>query len=93
MRKKANQADIEYIQKHVNLSVEEISNTIGLSIGEVKKYRTEAKNKKPSLGRSKITLSNGQNVYQMSEDIDSRPSTKKKPTPDSDLRAGIYRSR
>lgn len=93
MRKKANQADIEYINNHTDMSEEEISTTIGLSLGEVKKHKVEIKPKKPSLGRSKITLKNGQAVYQMTEDIDSRPSLTRKPSEERDVRAGIYRTR
>lgn len=93
MRKKANQADIEFINNHPDMSNEEICTTIDLSLAEVKKHRPEKKKKEIKLGRSKINLSNGQSVYQMSDDIDSRPNLRKKPTPENDLRAGVYRTK
>lgn len=93
MRKKANQADIEFIKNHQDMSNEEICTTIDLSLSEVKKHRPDVPKKEIKLGRSKIKLSNGQSVYQMSEDIDSRPSLRKKHTPESDLRSGLYRTK
>jgi hypothetical protein len=93
MRKKANQADIEYINNHPDMSSEEICTVIDLSLAEVKKYRPEKKKKEINLGRSKIKLSNGQSVYQMSEDIDSRPSLRNKNTKENDLRTGVYRTK
>ena len=93
MRKKANQADIEYIQNHPNMSIEEICTTIDLSLSEVKKHRPDKPKKEINLGRSKIKLANGQSVYQMSDDIEPRPSTKKKVLPENDLRTGIYRAK
>lgn len=93
MRKKANQADIEYIKNHPNLDPQIISESIDLSVDEVKKYIDTSKKSKLSrkLGRSKITLSNGQSVYQMSDDIEYRATSKKRSTPEDDARAGIYR--
>lgn len=93
MRKKANQADIEYIKNHPNLDPQIISESIDLSVSEIKKHIDTSKKSKISkkLGRSKITLSNGQSVYQMSDDIEFRPTSKKTPTPENDVKAGIYR--
>lgn len=93
MRKKANQADIEYIKNHPNTDPQVISETIDLSLNEVNKHIDTSKKTKitKKLGRSKITLSNGQSVYQMSDDIEFRPTSKKPPTPEDDVRAGIYR--
>jgi hypothetical protein len=93
MRKKANKADIEYIKNHPNIDPQVISETIDLSLDEVNKYVDTSKKSKITrkLGRSKITLSNGQSVYQMSDDIEFRPTSKKTPTSENDAKAGIYR--
>ena len=98
-RKKANQADIFYINSHGDLNPQEISDNIGLSLDTVKQIIGETKKAAPKkkavskLGRSKVTLGNGQTVYQLTEDIDSDPIKPPKNSKKDDERAGIYRSK
>lgn len=92
MRKKANEADIHYINTHQStMTAEEISVKIDLDVKEVKKHITPPPKKK-DLGNSKIRLKNGQTVIQMTDDIEHRP-TKVKPTQteEMDVKNGIYR--
>jgi predicted DNA-binding protein YlxM (UPF0122 family) len=100
MRKKANQADIFYINSHQDLSPQEIADNIGLSldavkqiVGATKKAATPKKKAASKLGRSKLTLGSGQTVYQLTEDIDSDPIKPPKNSKKDDERAGIYRSK
>lgn len=97
MRRKANKADIFYIENHNDLDSKTISKELDLSEKEVLKYLTkqQSPNKKVAkkeikLGRSKLKLKHGNTVYQLTEDIDVNP-VKTPNTPDQDEKAGIYR--
>lgn len=98
-RKVATKSDIFYIENHLDMSVDEISEEIGLVESEVEKHKSAQPKRKPikkvakkelKLGRSKVKLKHGNVVYQFTEDIDAKPS-KPQNTPDQDEKAGIYR--
>ncbi len=94
MRRKANPADIMYIEKYHTLKpLEEISQDLDLAVATIKKHVpivTDAEKRKKRLGQSKVTLKDGTSVYQMSSDIDVYA-----PTPSNDrsrdIERGIYR--
>lgn len=92
MRRKANAADIMYIEANSNnMTIEEISEAIDLATAAIEPHFAKNK-KKVKLGRSKLTLKNGQSVYQMTEDIDPPKSgAKKAPSTSTDKKNGIYR--
>lgn len=93
MRKKATKSDIFYIENHDD-TPEDISKEIGLSLTEVVKYmkpkKTAKKKAGPNLGKSKVKLKHGQSVYQLTDDIDVKP-TKTPNTKKQDEQSGIYR--
>lgn len=88
MRKKATIQDIFYIEQHTDMSPEELSVALDLSIETVKKHILPPP-KKNKLGRSKIVLNNGQTVYQMTTDIDHQPPQRK--LENLDVKNGIFR--
>lgn len=94
MRRKANPADIMYIEKYHTLKpLEEISQDLDLTVATIKKHVpvvTDAAKRKQRLGQSKVTLKDGTTVYQMSSDIDVYAPTKKDDR-SRDIDRGIYR--
>lgn len=101
MRKKANAADIEYIQKHNDKTPKELSEELDLNIFIVQDYWVEPAEKTeeelraeraPKLGRSKIKLNVGGSVYQLTDDIiPPRSTTKPLTTKELDNKNGIFR--
>jgi len=90
-RKKLNPADELYISSFAgSKSIAEISQELDLSEALIKEIYDKT-NKANRLGASKITLKNGQKVYQMTADIDKEPAPTQ-PTQASDEHRGIYRS-
>jgi len=101
MRKKANAADIEYIERHNDKTPHELAEELDLSVIIVKDYwvappeKTEEElraERAPKLGRSKIKLNGGGSVYQLTDDIIPERNTAKPPTTkEQDAKNGIFR--
>lgn len=93
--KQISKANLFYIKENMTLSPEVLADHTGLDIGVVESELKKL-SKKPQKGikltKSKIVLDSGAAIYQMTDELDTKPRGAKKISKEQDERAGIYRS-